>query len=159
MREYEYSFNVESLHPYMEYCQNNNYTMRSHADQERTIYRGPNKTIARVTVNVSDDVETKTLDFKDDVINDEVLIERKETLPLSINDTYAVSSVLDFLGYKKDVTLVRTRVVYEKGGVKFEFDSYTQPKKAYVVAIEGDKDKVDLIYNEIKNSFGMQDLG
>lgn len=159
MREYEYSFNVESLHPYMEYCQNNNYTMRSHADQERTIYRGPNKTIARVTVNVSDDVETKTLDFKDDVTNGEVLIERKETLPLSINDTYAVSSVLDFLGYKKDVTLVRTRVVYEKGGVKFEFDSYIQPKKAYVVAIEGDKDKVDLIYNEIKNSFGMQDLG
>ena len=72
MREYEYSFNVESLHPYMEYCQNNNYTMRSHADQERTIYRGPNKTIARVTVNVSDGVETKTLDFKEDVINGEV---------------------------------------------------------------------------------------
>ena len=42
------------------------------------------------------------------------------------------------------------RYVYEKGGVKFEIDDYIRPQMK-VVAIEGNKDEVDKVYNELLN--------
>ena len=58
--------------------------------------------------------------------------------------------MLDFLNYKKDNTLDRKRIVYEKGNVKFEFDDYVEPRKAYVVAFEGNPQEVDEVYLELK---------
>lgn len=53
------------------------------------------------------------------------------------------------LEYKKDITLIRDRIVYEKDNVTFELDIYSSPEKMYVVAIEGKKDKVDNVYNSL----------
>ena len=45
--------------------------------------------------------------------------------------------------------LKRHRIVYKKESVKFEIDEYATPKMK-VVAIEGDKDQVDRVYEELE---------
>ena len=92
----------------------------------------------------------KSLDFKDDIISDDVLIERRESKDIKFDDLEAVESILDFLNYKKDNTLIRTRLVYKKGNVKFELDNYELPESSFVVAIEGNKEEVDNVYEEVK---------
>ena len=105
----------------------NNYYLTENSKQIRTIYRNKNKTIARIKEEKN--ISKKFLDFKEDKLNDETFISRKETLHIEINDDDAVNSILDFLGYIKDNTLIRERIVYKKNDVTFEFDKYTSPKK------------------------------
>ena len=50
MKEYEYSFKVSSLNPYIDYCKKNNFEFVEETNQSRTIYRNSNKTIARITI-------------------------------------------------------------------------------------------------------------
>ena len=147
MKEYEYSFKVSSLNPYIDYCKKNNFEFVEKTNQSRTIYRNSNKTIARITIKNG---ILKSLDFKDDIISDDVLIERRESKDIKFDDLEAVESILDFLNYKKDNTLIRTRLVYKKGNVKFELDNYELPESSFVVAIEGNKEEVDNVYEEVK---------
>lgn len=144
--EYEYSFEVKSLDKYIEYCENNNYKKVSQKKEKRIIYRNENKTIARITI---EDDKDALLDFKDDILNGEVLIERRETPKLYIDDMNTVLKILEFLKYNKDNVLERERIVYEKGWVTFELDCYSVPRKSYVVAIEGKKEEVDKVYKEL----------
>ncbi|MFV0250086.1 MAG: hypothetical protein ACK5HP_03535 [Bacilli bacterium] len=58
-------------------------------------------------------------------------------------------SIIDFLGYKEDKILDRTRYVYQKDDITFELDSYNSPEVMFVVAVEGEKEKTDSVYNEI----------
>ena len=150
MEEYEYSFEVKDLKPYIEYCTENGYALKSNSSQKRVLYRNKNKTLARITYEKINDKITKKLDFKDDKLSDEDLIIRHETLPIVFEDDKAILSILEFLGYKEDNALIRDRLEYEKDNVKFELDSYTQPRKTYVIAIEGEKKKVDEVYKIIK---------
>ena len=154
MKEYEYSFEVKTLQPFIEYCEKNDYTFVEKNKQSRIIYRNENKTMARLTIKEKDDKIKKELDFKDDMLSDSVVIERRESSAIEYTDDQAVESILDFLHYKKDNTLIRTRYVYEKDGVKFEMDEYEQPRVTAVVACEGEKEKVDAVYEEIKNLAG-----
>jgi hypothetical protein len=62
----------------------------------------------------------------------------------------SIMSILDILGYKIKKELVRKRYVYVKDKVKFEIDDYTSPEIMHVVAIEGEKEQVDKIYNKVK---------
>lgn len=144
--EYEYSFEVKSLDKYIEYCKNNNYEEISTKKEIRTIYRNENKTMARITI---EDDKDAFLDFKDDILNDEVLIERRETPKLYIDNMDTILSMLDFLNYTKDNTLDRKRTVYKKGNVTFELDLYKEPRETCVVAIEGEKNEVDKVYKEV----------
>lgn len=148
--EYEYSFKVEEINPYIEYCKNNGYEFVEETNQSRTLYKNTNKTMARITIKEKNGVIKKLLDFKDDIITDEVLIERRESQSIEFIDDDAVESILDFLNYEKDNTLIRKRYVYKKGNVKFEIDDYEYPEKSYVVAIEGEKSEVDKVYNIVK---------
>ena len=107
--------------------------------------------MARITIKGKNGVTKKLLDFKDDIMTDEVLIERRESQSIEFTDEEAVESILNFLEYKKDNTLIRKRYVYKKGNVKFELDDYDAPEKAFVVAIEGEKSEVDKVYEEVKN--------
>lgn len=149
-KEYEYSFKVPSLTPYLKFCEENDYKKIEENKQTRTLYRNENKTMARITIKEKNNEIIKQLDFKDDIVNDNVLIERRETLPILITDDEAIQSVLIFLGYKEDTILKRTRIIYKKGNVAFELDDYESPEVMYVVAVEGEKDEVDSVYNIIK---------
>ena len=146
--EYEYSFEVKSLDKYIEYCENNGYKKVSQKKEMRIIYRNENKTIARITI---EDDKDALLDFKDDMLGDQVLIERRETPKLYIEDMNTILKILEFLKYNKDNVLKRERIVYKKGGVTFELDSYSVPRKSYVVAIEGKKEEVDKVYKTLKS--------
>ena len=146
MQEYEYSFKTDDITKYIDYCKNNDYELKAETKQTRTLYRNSNKTMARITIN--DD--KMFLDFKEDNLNDDILKVRKETKPLEFNDIDTIKSILDFLDYKKDITLIRKRIIYEKGNVKFEIDKYESPEVYNVVAIEGEKEVVDKVYKELE---------
>lgn len=151
-KEYEYSFKVKDLQPFFDYCKQNNFELVDQFEQTRTIYRNNNKTMARLTVNKYEKESKKFLDFKEDKwVSGEVLKELKESLPIEYRDDKAIDSILEFLEYKKDNSMFRVRTVYQIEGAKFEFDEYILPKPAKVVAIEGKKDLVDKIYQEVKD--------
>ncbi len=147
--EYEYSFKVNDINKYINYCKDNNYEFIEETKQSRTIYRNPNKTMARITIKENNGNITKCLDFKEDKLSDAVLIERKESSAIEFDSISNAESILDFLDYKKDNTLIRKRTVFKKNGVKFELDDYIEPEISYVVAIEGNKEEVDKVYQEV----------
>lgn len=150
--EYEYSFKVDSLDEYKKYCEENGYEKRLEYDQVRELFTSDNKILARITTTKTENNIDIFLDFKDDDDSDKVYKESRETIPLKVTDENrgAIDSILNILGYKKKKHLVRKRYVYKKGKVKFEMDDYTKPEIMHVVAIEGDKDEVTKVYNEIK---------
>lgn len=150
--EYEYSFKVDSLDEYKKYCEENGYEKRLEYDQVRELFTSDNKVLARITTTKTGENTDVFLDFKDDDDSDKVYKESRETIPLKVTDENrgAIDSILNILGYKKKKHLVRKRYIYKKGKVKFEMDDYTKPEIMHVVAIEGDKDEVTKVYNEIK---------
>lgn len=150
--EYEYSFKVDSLDEYKEYCEENGYEKRLEYDQVRELFTSDNKVLARITTAKTGENTDVFLDFKDDDDSDKVYKESRETIPLKVTDENrgAIDSILNILGYKKKKHLVRTRYIYKKGRVKFEMDDYREPEIMHVVAIEGDRDEVTKVYNEIK---------
>ena len=151
MKEYEYSKCVDDLKKYTDYCEKNDYILKEKISQVRTIYRKSDSTIARITINDNNGVVTKELDFKEDKLSSQELIIRRESLPLNFDDDSIIFSILEFLNYKKDNTIKRTRYIYENDKVKFEFDEYIEPDKRKVISIEGDKELVDKIWLEISN--------
>jgi adenylate cyclase class IV len=144
--EYEYSFNVNSIKEYINYCKSNDYKFIEKNYQTRVIYRKSDGTMARITTKNKKRI---FLDFKEDKLTGSVLMKRKDTPDIEILNINNAKKILRFLGYKKDNTLSRMRQVYEKNGVKFEIDSYTIPRKTYVVAIEGISKEVDKVYDEV----------
>lgn len=151
MLEYEYSFVVKDIRPYVEYCENEGYSKISENTQIRELFISPNKILARITKNITEDGDKIVLDFKDDNDSEDILKSSKESLPLQINesDRETVNSILDILGYKKNKHLERKRIVYKKENVKFEIDEYFAPEIMCVIGIEGEKVLVDEIYKSL----------
>lgn len=92
----------------------------------------------------------KKLNFKDDNLNNNELKISRETKDLIItkeNEEF-VNSLIEILELTNKKTLKRKRYIYEKNNIKFEIDEYTSPKMN-VVAIEGLKEEVDEVYNEL----------
>ena len=148
MKEYEYSFEVDSLSQYIDYCEKNNYDLISNCSETRDLYVSDNGVLARLTKKDNSIV----LDFKEENDLNNILKERKESIPLEVkeSDLDKIYSILDILGYKLIKHLVRSRKVYKKDNVKFELDDYTSPSINHVVGIEGKKEDVDKIYNELQ---------
>ena len=64
--EYEYSFKVDSLDKYINYCISNNYELVEESNQTRTLYRNNNGIMARITNKEKNNIKNTYLDFKDD---------------------------------------------------------------------------------------------
>lgn len=152
MKEYEYSFKVESIKPYLEYCIENNYKKESEVKQNRIVYENKhtNDIIARITKKIVDNKETSTFDIKNVGVRDKNLKDSTESIPLLLTDENKniIESIIKTLDFYEAANNYRTRYVYKKNGVKFEIDNYIQPKMQ-VVGIEGNKNEVDKIYNEL----------
>jgi hypothetical protein len=151
--EYEYSFKVESVKPYIEYCENNGYTLTLQAYQNRIVYENKNNKnyIARITKTKIGDKEEEVWDCKTVGEKNKDLKVSKESEPVVITDENRdyIHKILNDLDFCLVANNTRNRYVYEKGLVKFEIDDYIEPK-AQVVAIEGEKAEVDKVYQEIK---------
>ena len=149
--EYEYSYKVKSLKPYIEYCEKNGYELKSDTKQMGYVFSNPNKTVARIKIDIPKNGDTKKyLDFKDEDNSKKILKERRESKALQFDDEEAVASILEFLGYEDDGSYIRRRRVYVKGGVIFELDYYIKSRNK-VLAVEGVKEEVDKVYLEIKD--------
>ena len=92
MKEYEYSFKVKSIDPYIKYCEENGYTKEEETTQNRTLYRNVNKTMARITSKTKNGKTKTVLDFKDDNQADVVLKVSRETIPLEVTPENEKSS-------------------------------------------------------------------
>jgi len=150
-KEYEYSFKVKDITPFIDYCVNNKYELKKEYEQTRTLYKNGGKVMARITKNIYKDSEVEILNFKDDNLSDSVLKVSRESKDLVMNDENRdfVKSLLEILELNETKKLVRKRYVYTYNNVTFEIDNYTTPVMN-VVAIEGKKDEVDEVYNELK---------
>lgn len=151
-KEYEYSFKVKDITPFIDYCVNNKYELKKEYEQTRTLYKNGGKVMARITKNIYKDSEVEILNFKDDNLSDSVLKVSRESKDLVMNDENRdfVKSLLEILELNETKKLVRKRYVYIYDNVTFEIDNYTIPTMN-VVAIEGKKDEVDKVYNELKS--------
>ena len=149
MKEYEYNFMVKSLEPYIKYCKENNYEEKI-LEQKRIVYESKydDNLLARITTNN----KTQTiLDFKNVKENDKLLKISQESLPINVNEDNHkhILSILETLNFKKVSTITRKRYIYKKNNVIFEIDDYIRPQMK-VVAIEGNKEDVDNVYEEVK---------
>ena len=149
--EYEYSFKVKDVAPFIDYCINNDYELKKEYEQIRTLYKNGGKVMARITKNIYENTEVEILNFKDDNLNDSTLKVSRESKDLLVNDENRefVKSLLEILELNEAKRLVRKRYVYNYKNVTFEIDKYTMPTMN-VVAIEGKKEEVDKVYNELK---------
>ena len=64
--EYEYSFKVKDIKDYLLYLKENDYKLVSNSNQQRTLYKNKNKTMARVTAEEVNHKQIKKLDFKEE---------------------------------------------------------------------------------------------
>ena len=152
--EFEHSFKVTDLEPFISYCENNGYLKQSVTTQNRIVYECAEnaKIIARLTTETANNKTSTTLDFKNVNKKQGDLNISTESIPLEITNSNrdAILSVLSTLNFVEAANNLRTRYVYVKGGVKFEIDDYIRPQ-AKVVAIEGEKQDVEKVYLKLQD--------
>lgn len=151
--EYEYSFKAKSITPYIDYCKKNGYTKISITSQNRIVYENKHikGIIARITTDIKDGIENTVFDCKNVNNKNENLKISTESMPLVITEENKdiILSILNTLDFFEAANNLRTRYVYEKNNVIFEIDDYTRPEMK-VIAIEGKKEEVDKVCEEIK---------
>lgn len=156
MKEYERTFKVKSIMPFVEYCKKNGYQEFDAVKQNRVVYENQNcdHIIARITTETIKGQEKTIFDCKNVNRKKQNLNISSESLPMELNseNLKIIKSVLDVLEFKIAADNLRTRYVFEKDGVKFEIDDYTRPEMK-VVAVEGDESLVETVYSEISAKF------
>ena len=152
--EYEHSFNVKSIEPFIDYCKKNGYEKVSKTTQNRVVFENKNnsKIIARLTTEIFDDNEFTVIDFKNLSEKKDDLNISTESLPMEVNSNNkeSILSILKTLEFFEVANNLRVRYVFIKGNVKFEIDDYIRPQMK-VVAVEGEREEVELVYENIKN--------
>lgn len=157
MIEYEYSFKVKDIEPFIKFCKDNNYEESKVVLQTRTLYKNDSKILARITKNEIGEETFLYLNFKEENETENILKQSQESQILEINDSNKefINSFLKMFKFRKSKELKRKRYVYKKDkeeSVKFEIDEYSKPQMK-VVAIEGDKKQVDKVYEQIKHLY------
>lgn len=154
MEEYEYSFKVASVKPYIDYCENNKYEKISEVTQNRVVYENKNSEhiIARITTKIVNGKKATIFDCKNVNKKDRTLNVSNESIPIKIvkSNKESIYSILEVLDFYEAANNFRTRYIYKKNGVTFEIDDYKNPKMQ-VIGIEGIKEEVDKVYNELIN--------
>ena len=146
MEEYEYSIKAKSVKPYIEYCEKNKYKLIEKVEQNSK------DIIARITTSIIDGKKEIVFDCKNIGTRNEALKISQESLPFIITEDNIkeVESFLNVLNFYQSANNDRIRYVYKKSGVKLEIDDYTSPVMC-VIGIEGEKQKVDKVYNNLKD--------
>ncbi len=155
MEEYEYSFIVKDIKPYIDYCVENKYRKIKEIKQHRKVFENIHnrKIISRITT----ENDITIIDFKNTSKNENNLNISNESKSLRINKNNEefFNSLLNTLDFEQSADNYRIRYIYKKGNVTFEIDDYTSPKM-YVVAVEGEKNEVDKVYEELKRLYNKE---
>ena len=156
MKEYERTFKVKSIAPFINYCRENGYKEFDAVNQNRVVYKNQNcdHIIARITTESINSQQKTIFDCKNVNKTNKNLNISSESLPMELSheNLKIIKSILDVLEFKVAADNYRTRYVFEKGKVKFEIDDYTRPEMN-VVAVEGDEKLVEKVYDEISTRF------
>ena len=152
--EYERSFNVEDIEPYINYCKQNEYELVSKTEQNRVVYECKHNIhiIARLTTEVINGVSKTMFDYKNvDKSNNDLKVSR-ESIPMVVTEENkdVVLSILNVTDFVFASNNQRVRYVYKKDDIIFEIDDYTLPRIMKVVALEGNQEKVESVYAKIK---------
>ena len=149
MEEYEYSFNVSDIKPYIEFCKKNKYKKVKEIKQHRKVYE--NKHNRNIISRITTENDITVIDFKNTNKSYNNLNISNESKSLKINKTNAefFDSILNILDFEQSADNYRIRYIYKKDNVTFEIDDYSSPKM-FVVAVEGERNEVDKVYNELK---------
>ena len=59
--EYEYSFKVKSLQPYIDFCKEDGYQLKSDCKQSGKELKATNKTVARIKIETQNDGTVKKI--------------------------------------------------------------------------------------------------
>lgn len=147
MVEYEYSYKVKNIVPFLNYCEENGYIKKKENMQTRVLFTNGRGMLAKMTTTFQDGKEVVDFNLKDEGNLEQTLNLCRESPKLIVSDTNRefVYSMLDMLEFKKFKELKRKRYVYVKENVKFEIDDYINPVMK-VLAIEGEKEEVDKVY-------------
>lgn len=152
MEEYEYSIRAKDVKPFIKYCEDNGYILVNKTKQNRIVYENKHnrKILARITTSENNGkvisiFDCKNVNKKDESLN--ISRESEEMVVTSENETI-IKSMLEVMDFEKVADNLRIRYEYKKDGVKFEIDDYIRPEMK-VVAIEGERTKVDAIYKKI----------
>lgn len=152
MKEYEHSFKVESILPYLEYCKEKGYTELDSVTQNRVVYENSNSDhiIARITTETVGGKERTVFDCKNVGSKRKDLNISSESIPMELTEETKkiVLSMLEVLEFYVAADNLRTRYIFIKEGVTFEIDDYKRPQ-TQVVAIEGKEEAVEKVYKEI----------
>ncbi len=152
MKEYERSFKVKSISPFLDYCRNNDYKEFEPVKQNRIVFHNKNNNhiIARLTTEKIGTKEKIVFDFKNISQKKDNLNISNETIPMKVSKSNlkAIQSILDVLEFYVAADNYRTRYVFEKDDVKFEIDDYSKPQMQ-VVAIEGEESAVEKVNKDI----------
>ena len=155
MIEYEYSIRAKSVQPFIDYCQQNGYRFVSKSKENRQVFENVEnrKIISRITITDNGKGNVCLFDFKNNCTGSDTFKVAKEsqTLQINIEDIEIVKNMLTTIGFEQVADNLRTRYVYVKDGIKFEIDEYVRPKMN-VIGIEGKKEIVDKVYQEIKEN-------
>lgn len=157
MKEYEYTFKVDDVTPYIKYCEENGFKKKSVTKQNRKVFENQNANhiIARITTTIQDGKENIVLDFKNVGNKSKNFKISEESLPLTIkkDDIKTILNMLEVIDFSLRADNHRTRYEYIKDDIKFEIDDYTIPPMK-IVAIEGDEKKVEEILNYLQTIIG-----
>ncbi len=157
MKEYEYTFKVDDVTPYIKYCEENGFKKKSVTKQNRKVFENQNAKhiIARITTTIQDGKENIVLDFKNVGNKSKNFKISEESLPLTIkkDDIKTILNMLEVIDFSLSADNHRTRYEYIKDDIKFEIDDYTIPPMK-IVAIEGDEKKVEEILNYLQTIIG-----
>lgn len=152
MKEYEHSFKVESILPYLEYCKEKGYIELDSVTQNRVVYENSNSDhiIARITTETVGGKERTVFDCKNVGSKRKDLNISSESIPMELTEETKkiVLSILEVLEFYVAADNLRTRYIFIKEGVTFEIDDYKRPQ-TQVVAIEGKEEAVEKVYKEI----------
>lgn len=148
MKEFEYSFVVDSAEAFHAYCLTIHPLEVGIASLRRRVYKDNSSTIARITEETTDDDVRNFLDFKTESPDNQLVKHVEETPELAIAEDKLpyVSKLLGALDYELSVDMVKKRTRYTYDGVHVDIDEYSMPYEAVVIEIEGDPAKTENLY-------------
>lgn len=152
MKEFEYSFAVDSAGPFHEYCSTLQPLQVAVYSLRRRVYKDGSNIIARVTEEEAGDESRQYVDFKEES-PDEALIKHVEETPeidVKADVMRLVPELMSTLDYELAVDLVKKRTRYVYDGFHIDVDEYTAPYSAVVIEVEGGVDYANLAYQDMQ---------
>lgn len=154
MKEYEYSFVVDSAEQYHAFCEDEQPLKVEFTSMRRRVFKDGSTVIARLTEESIQGVEHKYFDFKEDSKDSQLVKHVHETSPIDISqhNIEHYQRLMNILDFRLDADLIKKRTRYQFKDVHIDIDEYTSPRHAVVVEIEGKQRAANKFYKHMRST-------